>query len=81
MERVANIFAAKFRQLFGNRISQPERPVIDKIATWYIRRMMLKVEVTASMQKVKTIIREAYEELCADADVRRCVVVYDVDPV
>ena len=81
VERVANIFAAKFRQLFGNRISQPERPVIDKIATWYIRRMMLKVEVTASMQKVKTIIREAYEELCADADVRRCVVVYDVDPV
>lgn len=81
VEKVANIFATKLRQLFGNRISQPERPVIDRIATWYIRRMMLKVEVTASMQKVKTIIREAYEELCADADVRRCVVVYDVDPV
>ncbi len=81
VERVANIFAEKLKFLFGNRISNPEKPVIDRIATWYIRRMMLKVEITASMQKVKSVLRQAYEELCENAEVRRCVVIYDVDPV
>lgn len=81
VERVAGVVNAKFRELFGNRVSNPERPVVDRIASWYIRRMMLKVEVTASMQKVKDAIRSAYASLCTDADVRRTVIVYDVDPV
>ena len=81
LNHVSDIVSEKLRSLFGNRISNPEKPAVEKVALWYIRKMMLKVETGASMQKVKNVIRQAYLELCEDKDVKRTVFYYDVDPV
>lgn len=81
VQHVADLFVERLRALFGNRISNPERPVVERIQSWYIRRMMLKVEISASLKKVKAEIRKAYGDLCADARVRAAKITYDVDPV
>ena len=81
LNHVSDVVSEKLRSLFGNRISNPEKPAVEKVALWYIRKMMLKVETGASMQKVKNVIRQAYLELCEDKDVKRTVFYYDVDPV
>ena len=42
---------------------------------------MLKVEVQASMRKVKELLRGVYEAFMADPSMRALQVYYDVDPM
>lgn len=79
--RAAAGYAETLRQLFGNRILGPDEPHIARIQSLYIRKIMLKVEIQASMSKVKAILRSVYEAQMADKSLRSLVVYYDVDPM
>lgn len=68
------------RNLFGNRIFGPEEPHISRIQSLYIRKFMLKIEIGASMQKVRGILRSVYENFMVNPSMRRLIVYYDVDP-
>lgn len=74
-------YAETLRHLFGNRILGPDEPHIARIQSLYIRKIMLKVEIQASMSKVKAILRSVYEAQMADKLLRSLVVYYDVDPM
>jgi primosomal protein N' (replication factor Y) len=77
---IADRYAARLRQLLGSRVFGPEEPSIARIQGLYIRKIMLKIEVTASVTKVKDLLRQTYVELCALPDMKGTVVYYDVDP-
>ncbi len=79
--RAAAGYAETLRHLFGNRILGPDEPHIARIQSLYIRKIMLKVEIQASMSKVKAILRSIYEAQMADKSLRSLVVYYDVDPM
>lgn len=79
--RAAAGYAETLRHLFGNRILGPDEPHIARIQSLYIRKIMLKVEIQASMSKVKAILRSVYEAQMADKSLRSLVVYYDVDPM
>ena len=49
--------------------------------TYYLQCIMLKVEATASMIKVKRILRTIYESLARDQRIKSSTIYYDVDPV
>lgn len=78
---IAAIYANKLRQLFGTRVSGPEEPFINRIQSLYIRKIMLKVEVNASMKKVKDILRTVYEDMHKSSRMKGMIVYYDVDPM
>lgn len=78
---LATIYANKLYQLFGNRVFGPEEPTVGRVQTLYIRKIMLKVEVTASMKKVKEILRQVYEQMYAHPRMKGLIVYYDVDPM
>ena len=82
-DELAVAHARRLRELFGNRVFGPEEPVVARVQTLYIRKIMLKIEVVASMKKVKQILRAAYEELHASRHpaVAGAIVYYDVDPM
>ena len=77
---IADTFATSLRQLLGRRVFGPEEPAVSRIQGLYIRKIMLKIEVSASMVKVKEILRATYAELCSRPDMKGTVVYYDVDP-
>lgn len=79
--KAAASYAETLRHLFGNRILGPDEPHIARIQSLYIRKIMLKVEIQASMSKVKAILRSVYEAQMADKSLRSLVVYYDVDPM
>ncbi|WP_281509741.1 replication restart helicase PriA [Muribaculum gordoncarteri] len=79
--RAAAGYAETLRHLFGNRILGPDEPHIARIQSLYIRKIMLKVEIQASMSKVKAILRSVYEAQMADKSLRSLVVYYDVGPM
>lgn len=78
--RLANIYAARLRELFGNRVSGPQEPMVARVKLMYIRKIMLKIEVEASMTKVKEILRNLYIETASSPLTRDLRLYYDVDP-
>lgn len=78
--RLANIYAARLRELFGNRVSGPQEPMVARVKLMYIRKIMLKIEVEASMTKVKEILRNLYIETASSPLTRGLRLYYDVDP-
>lgn len=75
------IYSNKLRELFGTRVFGPEEPMISRIQSLYIRKIMLKIEVNASMKKVKTILRELYEKMHQYPQMKGLLIYYDVDPM
>ena len=79
---VAARYASLLRGTFGERVLGPERPLVGRVQTLYIRQLVLKMEMEASMAKVKTILRGLYEQMLGlDARMKGVRLYYDVDPV
>ena len=76
----ALLFAATLRNTFGSRVLGPEPSIVSRVATWYLQSIMLKIESSASMTKVKHILRTLYESLARDPRIKSSVIYYDVDP-
>lgn len=74
-------FAASLREIFGNRVSAPQEPLVSRVQALYIRKIMIKLEKEASMSKVKELLRGKYVELVSSPLMRGLSVHYDVDPV
>ena len=81
LTEIASIYASRLRELFGNRVFGPEEPMIARIQSLHIRKIMLKVETNASMKKVKTILRNTYEQMHQLPRMKGMIVYYDVDPM
>lgn len=81
LSEISTIYASQLRQQFGNRIFGPEEPVISRIQSLYIRKIMLKIETNASMKKVKQILRDTYEYMHQQPRMKGMIVYYDVDPM
>ncbi len=77
----ASQYSQILRQLFGNRVFGPEEPYVGRVQSLYIRKIMLKIEINASMKKVKDILRHTYESFMENKDFRSLQVYYDVDPM
>ena len=74
-------FSNMLREVFGRRVLGPETPVVARIQRLYIRQIVLKMETSASMPKVKQILRTIYEQSLSDPRMKSAIVYYDVDPV
>ena len=77
---IAVAYSNVLRQVFGKRVMGPETPGINRIQQMYIRQITLKMETSASMQKVKDILRTIYENSLADPRMKSAIIYYDVDP-
>ena len=82
IEELAIAYGRRLRELFGNRVFGPEEPVIGRIQSLYIRKIMLKIETQASMKKVKEIMRQTFAEIHESGmqAAKGAIVYYDVDP-
>ncbi|MDE6295070.1 MAG: primosomal protein N', partial [Muribaculaceae bacterium] len=81
VDEAAELFTLALRNALGDRVLGPERPFVSRVATYYLQQIMLKVEVTASMSKVKQILHTIYESLARDTRMKGTIIYYDVDPV
>lgn len=77
---IAEQYGTRLRALLGARVSGPDKPPVGRIQSLYIRRFMLKVEVSASMAKVKELLRQLFIEMYEARLMSGAVVYYDVDP-
>lgn len=76
----SNSYARRLRQLLGNRVQGPDQPDVSRVKSLYIQKIMIKIEISASLAKVRELLRATYREMAADPALRTSTIYYDVDP-
>ena len=80
LDMAAEMMAAQLRAGLGDRVLGPDKPPVARIQTLFIKKMIVKVEQTASMSKVRNYLLAVQRAVMADERFRSLVVYYDVDP-
>lgn len=73
--------AKDLRAVFGDRVLGPNIPIISRIQNQYIKHILLKIEIEASFEKAKIILRQVADGVIADSKFKALRVSLDVDPM
>lgn len=74
------LYAEKLRNRLGERVLGPVIPPVTRIQTLHIRKIVLKIEVTAPISPVREIVEAVHTEMQAHPSFKQLLVHYDVDP-
>lgn len=81
LEHLADDMATRLRTVFGNRVLGPDRPPVARIHSLYIRKIMLKIERRASIDKVRQHLLAIQQQMLAMPIAKKLNIYYDVDPL
>lgn len=81
LQELAVRYTTALREVFGSRVLGPDNPPVARIQSLYIRKVVLKMELAASMSRVKEILRQIYENMLVDDRFKSLLLYYDVDPL
>ena len=79
VDKVAVEMAAQMRASFGLRVLGPDRPVVSRVQSLHIRKIILKVEVTSSVAKAKQILHVVHDNI--HQKYKSAIIYFDVDPM
>jgi len=77
----ANQLTASMRTVFGKRVLGPNDPLIPRIQNMYIKHILLKIEIDASADQAKQILRQLTNHLQAEPKFKSLWVNLDIDPI
>ena len=80
LDMAADAMAAQLRSGLGSRVLGPDKPPVARIQTLFIKKIMVKVEQTASIAKVREYLLAVQRAIIEDERFRSLLVYYDVDP-
>jgi primosomal protein N' (replication factor Y) len=81
LETLAEAMVQKLRVYFADRVLGPDKPPVARIQTWFIKKIVLKIESNASMERVRTLLVTAQREIMSDPRAKSLQLYYDVDPM
>lgn len=81
IERLAQEVATLMRQVFGARVLGPDTPSVGRIQQMHIRKLVLKIELAASMPEARKRLLQIQNYILAKPDYKSALFYYDVDPV
>ncbi|WP_461486750.1 replication restart helicase PriA, partial [Pedobacter sp.] len=76
----AQTLAVNLRAQLGKRVLGPEQPLVARVRNYYIKQIILKIERTAAIQKVKTVLLDTIKDFNSQKDFRSVITQIDVDP-
>ncbi|MDR2968281.1 MAG: primosomal protein N' [Tannerellaceae bacterium] len=80
LRELSEIYARKLEQHLGERVFGPVTPVITRIRTLYIRQIMLKIEISLSVNPVRELLYKVHREMQQYPAFKQLLLHYDVDP-
>ena len=82
-ERVVDALGRDMAQLarrsFGERVLGPDTPPVSRVQLMYIRKLLVKIELTASMSQARDCLKQIQKYLLAQPQYKSAQVYYDVD--
>jgi primosomal protein N' (replication factor Y) len=80
LQEMASLYADRLRVRLGERVSGPVTPPVTRIQALHIRKIVLKIEVTAAVSPVREILEGVQAEMSERPLFKQLLVHYDVDP-
>lgn len=81
LDQLSAVYADKLRNRLGNRVLGPVTPPVTRIQTFHLKKIVLKIEITAAVAPVRDILHGIYQEMQGYHYFKQLVVHYDVDPL
>ena len=79
VEKLSMDFAAFLRQVFGERVLGPDTPPVGRVQLMHIRKLILKVELSAPMSAVRQRLVALQDQVLSQPAYRSAQIYYDVD--
>jgi primosomal protein N' (replication factor Y) len=80
LDQAADLMAAQLRHGLGDRVLGPDKPPVARVSALFIKKMVVKVELQASLAKVRDYLHAVQQSILQDERFRSLTVYYDVDP-
>lgn len=81
VELLSTAMAIALRREFGERVIGPDQPPVGRVQLFFIRKIVLKIELNASLSDARNRLRRIKEQLLKEKEFKACIVYYDVDPM
>ena len=81
LDHLANDMSERMRTVFGDRVLGPDSPIVARISSLYIRKIMLKLEHSISIDKVREALSSIQQQVTALPIAHGVNIYYDVDPM
>lgn len=81
LDTMANLYVERLRKSLGERVLGPVIPPVSFVQMLNIRKIVIKIEITAAIAPVRDILESVYAEMQSDTRFKQLIVHYDVDPV
>ncbi len=81
LSKMSALYAEKLRERLGERVLGPVTPPINRIQTLHIKKIILKIEISARIASLREILEHIYREMREYPLFKRLLMHYDVDPV
>ncbi len=78
---LAETYAVKLREKLGDRVLGPDKPAIGRIQSLHIRKIILKIETSASLSSLHKVLEEIKTDMEQLPAFKYAVAQYDVDPL
>lgn len=80
LQQFSNAYAQMLASQLGRRVSGPDQPRVTRVKSLYIQKIMIKVEVGASLAKLRGVLKDTYVRMAKNPAIKNSQVYYDVDP-
>lgn len=81
LQEVSGVYAECLRVRLGERVLGPVTPPINRIQTFHLKKIILKIEIIAAISPVRELLDAVYAEMTTHTQFKQVQVYYDVDPV
>lgn len=79
LDSLSRDYANLLLKIFGQRILGPDTPPIAKVQMMFIRKIIIKIELTASMAEARKRLREIQKYITTLSQYKSALIYYDVD--
>lgn len=79
LENLSRDYANLLMKIFGQRILGPDTPPIAKVQMMYIRKIIIKIEITASISEARKRLQEIQHYVTNLPQYKSALIYYDVD--
>ena len=80
-DAAANEMGVMLRRLLGERVLGPEKPMIARVKTMYIQKIVLKLELGIDLKRVRACLYQIRSSIMSSQRYASVTVYYDADPV
>lgn len=81
VDALAGELAQRLRHIFGERVLGPDAPPVARVQALYVRKIVLKIELSASLTKVRQALRAVCTQALSERGYNGIQLYFDVDPL